>query len=454
MLSKPQKCLETSMLMLSLILEVFCILAPLHAQDETPLGDVARKTRAAHAASPVAPTAAAATASHWASEVRQEQEVVGSTPDGFGTYVGPGYKLWVPAPFSAVGRNDLGTLLGISETTGLTTKVFVGNPVHMPRRLNDLEFNAWASEFWQPYGALNCFHVKPGTAYHDCSARADLLGYFGDGIARFVENGDEVLPVVCFSRDEYEVIDISRRPKREDLQAKAPTSRKICATVLDSIQVRNTAENFETPHPIAHATPALVSPLTGPQAEPNLAQIARASKAKAHAENVKFSMQEQDPGGKAPVGFGDHSSDLCLEQCWEESFYLPEGVRRVQGGKSDDVYVATCGDRTLAIFYFAISSAQPLDSEMPDSRALAREWIHARVDYRLPAEHSNQTINGHDAIVVRTRLLTKLDPWIEYQAIINTNGFHKMIGCMFPEAHFTDHEPTCLTVFESWEVHP
>jgi hypothetical protein len=440
----------------------------LRAQDdENSLGDVARQSRMAHSSAPDQTSDAGATASHWAARIQERQEEIGTSPDGFETYVGPGYQLWIPAPFSVIGRNDAGTLLGSSGIADLTTKVFVGAPVSAPGNLNDLAFNTWANEFWRNYGSLSCSHKKTGSPYRDCSAVVTLLGFEGFGSARFVEKGDDLLPVVCFAtREQLEKIDSGwPRSRQEQLemgakqqrnnrsQQRVETSGKVCATVLDSILLRG-PEQAAAAHPHLRTTDALTTGDSHAEPPSNLGDVARASRAKAQTEKVKWSIQEQETASLAPPGFHAHSGQRCANECWEESFSLPEGARRVNGGKSDDVYVSTRGDLTQAVFYFAVSAVDYDYSEVGESQQLARQWLHSTVDPKLWPERVSRSINGQNALVFRTRLIANLNAWTEEQAVITTAHFRMRIGCILPEEHFIDNEWKCSTIFESWQMHP
>jgi len=46
------------------------------------------------------------------------------------------------------------------------------------------------------------------------------------------------------------------------------------------------------------------------------------------------------------------STMRCEQQCWQESFFLPENARHVKGGNSDNVYVAMLDKDTSVVIYF------------------------------------------------------------------------------------------------------
>jgi hypothetical protein len=93
------------------------------AQNEPPLGDVARQSRKQRATGTGrTSTPAAADANRLAAELEQEQEMAGAVPDGFQWYSGEGYGMSVPAPFSVEGRDEVGVLLSTAEVTALLRK--------------------------------------------------------------------------------------------------------------------------------------------------------------------------------------------------------------------------------------------------------------------------------------------------------------------------------------------
>src|SRR5439155_23864490 len=171
------------------------------------------------------------------------------------------------------------------------------------------------------------------------------------GSRRFVENGDEFLPFVCFAtREELETVDLSDAHTREERiaqgerlwrnserQERVAISGKVCNTVLDSIRIRQAAEPASTVRKSIKTTDALSSSEAHPEPLPNLVQIARESKARAQNAKVKLSVQEEDTAGMAPAGFRLYHDQFCTQQeCWQESFFLPESARRVKGGRSDN----------------------------------------------------------------------------------------------------------------------
>jgi hypothetical protein len=456
------------MLIISTAVALISIAHPVSGQDETALGDVARQSRDHSTKKGEPQSGAATTTNQWASRIQQQQDETGTIPDGFGRYIGPGYQVWVPAPFSIIGRNDAGTLLGSSEVAGLTTKVFAGVPIHIPKRLKDVEFSSWASQFWRPYGTLTCSHQKPGALYRDCSVSVTLLGFQGFGSARFVENGDEFVPVVCFAtREELETVDLSHTHSRQEQiamaeragrnherQERVAVSGMVCNTVLDSVRIRQATEPASTIGKSVKTTDALTSSEAHPEPVPNLAQIARESKARVQNAKVRLSVQEEDSAGMAPDGFRLYQDQFCTQQeCWQESFFLPESARRVKGGGSDNAYVVTRGDLTQAIFYFGTTGVEFDYTEFGGAQDVARQWIHAGVDIKTQPVRVTHTIDGRSVLLVRSRLLANMNPWTEEQAIITTDGFRMRIGCILPEDQFIDHESTCSDVFESWQAH-
>lgn len=435
------------------------------AQDEPSLGDVARQARAERArAKPEESTPAAQTAKRLTEALGQEHEDAGTPPDGFQAYQGEGYQIWVPSPFSIEGRDDHGILLATADITGVTTRVFAANPVHVTGHMGDIEFNKWARDFWSAYGSITCDKHKPATPEHRCSVGGKLFGYQFRGDARFIEGENRFVPVVCFATAIPDAnVDFSKARTAEERRAVADRaianmgrhsmarrSAELCGAVLDSVRLREEPVNTG-PRVVAIKAPmALSAGTTEGQSLGDLARVTR--KEAASSTKAKVTVDEEDTISIAPAGFRVRSAMRCAGQCWQETFFLPEKARRVAGGKSDNVYVAMIDDTTSLILYFGTTDVSYGYSEYGMAQDLARRWINAQRDGSKEV-HTSRTIDGRRVVIARARLAANLIAWTEEDVAVGTNGVNFSIGCIAREDRFADAESVCSTVFESWRLH-
>ncbi len=441
------------------------------AQNEPSLGDVARQTRKQHAlSSEQGTTPAASDANRLAAELEQEQEEAGAAPDGFQWYSGEGYRVSVPAPFTVEGRDDAGVLLATADVTGITTKVFAAVPIAVNGKLGELEFLDLARRFWQRYGSVNCAKPKPGVQGHACTVGGNLLGNQFFGQARFVEGDRRIIPVICFATSlvnnnlDYSI----RRRTREELdnlrdeglrnmgrRDMAYASNQLCGAVLDSIRLK---EDYAPPRPAAlraHAEKASLTPYREVAASGTpLGDIARHAKMDAaRQEKARVSVEAEDTINTPPPGFRVHSNTRCIQECWQESFFLPENARHVKGGNSDNVYVAMLDDTTSVVIYFGETNVSNGYSEYGTAQDVARRWLHAQGDWGANVIHFNRTVNGHEVSLLRARLKANMNVWTELDVIVAGDGINFNIGCIAREDRFADVESLCSTVWESWRTH-
>lgn len=438
------------------------------AQDEPSLGDVARQTRKERTlGKQQVSTPAASEASRLTAELEQEQEETGAPPAGFQSYSAEGYSVSVPAPFSVEGRDDNGILLATAAITGVTTKVFAATPIHISAHPSDLEFNALAQGFWRPYGSLSCEKSKPGAPDHHCFLGGTLLQYQFTGEARFIEDDNRIVPVVCFSTVlPSEDVDFSqaytgdqraqmsdRALRNMDRRSMATYSSRLCKTVLGSIRLKVGPVQLHVTNARVQAAKVLMTSEGGTGEGPSLGNLARETRREAaQGARSKISVESEDTINAAPPGFRVHSGDRCSRECWQETFFLPENARRVKGGNSENVYVAMLDDTTSVVIYFGTADVYG-SSEFAKAQAVARRWIHAERDPRAKEIHIRRTINGREVAIVRSGLIANMNAWIEEEAGVGAEGLNLSIGCIAREDRFADAESICSTIYESWRLH-
>ena len=443
------------------------------AQTEPSLGDIARQSRRDRAANEGTSTPAAADARRLAAELEQEQEMAGAVPEGFQWYSGEGYGMAVPAPFSIEGREEVGVLLATAEVTGITTKVIAGSPIAIKGTPGELEFQELVRKYWGSYGAVSCAKPKEGVRGHECTVSGNLLGNQFGGTARFVEGDRRIIPVICFATSlvNYKLDYSIRRRTREELdnlrdeglrnvrrREEANASNQLCSTVLDSIRLK---EDSAQPRPTtvraaAHAAAASLAPYREVSASgTSLGDVARQTKVETlqQQQKARVSVEAEDTINSAPAGFRVHSSLRCVQDCWQESFFLPEKARHVKGGNSENVYVLTREDTTSVIIYFDDTKVSNGYSDYGTAQTVARSWIHAQLDWKTPVIQLTGTVNGHPVQRSRSRLTATMNAWTEEDVVVEGDGINFNIGCIAPEEQFPDAESLCSTVWESWRVH-
>ncbi len=423
------------------------------AQTERSLGDVARQAQSERAQS-----AAETSTQQLTTAMQNDQEKSAGAPDGFAGYAAEGYRLWVPAPFSVEGRDEAGTLLATADVTGVTTKVFVGEPIPSTRKLTELEFREFAQEFWRRYGGLGCTKGKPGATRHWCGVAGNLLGNRVNGQAVFVEGNNSIVPVVCFANYVPQQ-PINRASKREEVVRAAlanmrqeqatKRSQDLCGTVLDSVRLNDVAINVGRAK-----TPAKPVSVLGSGEGTSLGDIARKTREEAsQSAKPKLEVESEDTINRAPAGFRTYTNMRCVsETCWQETLFLPQNARRVTGGSSDTVYVAMLEENTSVIIYFGTTDVWNGYSEFGRASEVAHRWVHAQFDYSAKPLQSVRTINGRQVSVVRTRSVASLNAWDEEVAAVGVQGVNVSIGCLAREDRFADVEAVCSTVFDSWRI--
>ena len=99
------------------------------------LGDLARQTRAQHAAN----DGKSSKAQELVDEMQQEQEAADNSPVGFKNFDAGDYRLFVPYPYSLEGRDNGGAVL-LGSRLGITnTEVVAGAPIPIPARVSDAD---------------------------------------------------------------------------------------------------------------------------------------------------------------------------------------------------------------------------------------------------------------------------------------------------------------------------
>jgi hypothetical protein len=442
------------------------------AQSEPSLGDVARQSRKQRpTGTGRTSTPAAADANRLAAELEQEQEMAGAVPDGFQWYSGEGYGMSVPAPFSVEGRDEVGVLLSTAEVTGITTKVIAGSPIPITGTPGELEFQELVRRYWGSYGAITCAKPKEGVRGHECTVSGNVLGNQFGGTARFIEGDRRIIPVICFATSlvNYKLDYSIRRRTREETdnlrdeglrnmrrREEAFASNQLCSAVLDSIRLKEDSAQPRGTAVRAATRTASLSPTPYHEvssSSTSLGEVARQTKVETSQQKSRVSVEAEDTINAAPAGFRVYSSLRCVQECWQESFFLPDSARHVKGGNSENVYVVTRDGTTSVVIYFGETRVSNGYSDYGTAQTVARSWIHAQLDWKTPVVHLNGTVNGHPVERLRSRLTASMNAWTEEDVTVEGDGINFNIGCIAPEDQFPDSESLCSTVWESWRVH-
>jgi hypothetical protein len=235
----------------------------------------------------------------------------------------------------------------------------------------------------------------------------------------------------------------------------AYASNRMCDAVLDSIRLRE-----EYGHPAgapirAQPEKASLAPYREVAASgPSLGDVARrARKDAAQQERAHVTVEAEDTINAPPPGFRVHSSTRCTEQCWQESFFLPENARHVKGGNSENVYVAMLDADTPVVIYFGGTTVSNGYSDYGTAQDTARKYLHALGDWGANVTRFTRTVNGHEVQLLRSRLPVNLSVLTELDVTVAGDGINFNIGFIAREDRFADAESLCSTVWESWRIH-
>jgi hypothetical protein len=463
-----------------------CLGAAVLAQDSespSPLGDIARETRAQHAS---APADKSSKAQGLADEMQQEQEAEENAPVGFKNYNAGDYRLLVPFPYTLEGRENGGAVL-VGSRLGITnTEVMAGAPVPIPSNLSDSDLANLVRQLARQHSQdSNCSPIKVGSrkAFRCGMYQGYLLGRQVWGSMEYVVASSSVIPVMCVSPDEHECL-ASYGPGNHACNNPHPAWLEVQETRA-AIQTRNRDERTTAQmcdqiiYPsillkediVVH--PALIAEkkvstasrngLEDRSAEsaplgPSLVELARGIRQAPHGR-AQATLDNAE-GNSAPPGFQSFSLQYCLnpQQCSEASVIIPEKAEVVSRINGQHIFKAALNGEPVMLYAGPADVGPPYrgmtDPDYIRMRDLANTngWSREKPD---SVSTQDLTIEGRRALMTRFRFQREQKKWwIGERVLIETRsgqnqGAQFLVGCAAPEERFADAEAWCTTLVNS-----
>jgi hypothetical protein len=464
-----------------------CLAAALIAQDgESPnsLGDLARQTRAQHAA---APEDKPSKAQSLVDEMQQEQEAAENAPVGFRNYNAGEYRLFVPYPYNLEGRDNGGAVLAGSRVGVTNTEVMAGTPVPLQGEPNDKDLLNAARQVASMHGQqANCYALKPAARKtYRCQWQNSptLLGRQVWGSMEVIVGSNSLIPVMCVSPDDvhqpcvvYDTWGHNTCSDRErqlygwdhrKAQAAADatyrderTTAQVCDQIVyPSIQLK---EDIVV-HPAAisenHALQpaAKVAAISVQENVPEEGQgpsLARQTKEAPHGQ-ARATLDNAEGKSMAPAGFQSFVLQYCQnpQQCSEASVVIPEKAEVVSRTNGQHIFKAPLDGEAVMLYAGPADAGAPYrgltDPDYIRMRDLANAngWSREKPDAVSTQE---LTIEGRPALMTRFRFQRDQKRWwIGERALIGDQGAQFLLGCAAPEEHFADAEVLCTTLVNS-----
>lgn len=465
---------------------IACLSAGVWAQDgeaSSPLGDVARQTRAQHAATPEGNSSKAQAI---VDQMQQEQEAAKSAPVGFTNFDAGDYRVFIPFPFILEGRENGGPALHGSRVGVSDAEVIAGTPMPIPADLTDKDLSDTARLLARGYSpSTSCSAVKLGShkAFRCGLKKAHLLEQEVTGSVEFVVASDSLIPVMCVSPvDTPKCVTGGRGPQacakirwtREEVQkAKAAkearlhdqeNTAQVCEQIIyPSIQLKEdivarpaTTAAEKAPQPVVTTgttpTPQSLaddSSSTGP----TLAELARRTR-QATRGPAPAALVTAD-GTNTPAGFQPFALPYCLNprQCSEAAVVIPERAEVMSRTNGQHIFKAALDGESVLLY------AGPADVNAPYRSLTDPDFIRMRDlansngwSRERPESVSLQelTVGDRAALVTRFRFQRGQNRWwIGERFLIENQGSQFLLGCAAPEEHFADAEVLCTTMVNS-----
>ena len=467
---------------------LLCLGAAAWAQDEPgpSLGDVARQTRAQHAAGNENP---AGKAQALAEEMQQEQEASQAAPTGFKSYDAGDYRLFVPFPFSLEGRDHGGPVL-LGSRLGITnTEVLAGAPVPLPAGASDADLLNGVRELAAAHGEYsNCYPTKLGShkAFRcGWSGTHRLLGHEVWGSMVFIVGSSSLIPVMCVSPDEFQCLTYdqfgyhtcnNRNPSWQEVQATEKaiatrfqdekTTAQMCEEIIyPSIQLKEDivvhpatlaeSKTASAPPTTPAANPAQASSTgeSGAQA-PSLGDLARRNR-QAERAKAQTKLDNSEGTAAAPPGFQAFAIQYCHNpnDCSQASVVIPEKAELLSQVNGQHIFKTLLNGDPVVLY------AGPADVNAPYRSLTDHDYIRMR-DLANSNGWSREktdgvsvqelTIEGRSALMTRFRYQRDEKTWwIGERTVIEDGDMGFMVGCTAPEQHFADAESLCTTLLNS-----
>lgn len=448
--------------------------------DQTPsLGDLARQTRAQHAAA----EGQHSKAQELADQIQRAQEASDNAPTGFSTYDAGDYRLFVPFPYTEEGNDNGGPVL-LGSRLGVThTEVMAGTPVPIPPYVNENTLTSWVISIARRYSASSvCSPMQMGSheAFRCVMNNASLLGHSATGSMELIVTATAVIPVLCVSPNEpmpachsYDARGIAQPcnyvyQNRDDYQryqneisarqAEGKTSSRSCEQiVLPSIELKE--DSILPPQKMAEdkakASTKTVSQDTSVAAgAQNISPADLARQTRQAAARTKVS-DGADSTSTAPAGFQTFTLQYCInpKQCSEASLVIPERTEVVSHVNGQYIFkVAIDGD--YALFY-----AGPADVNEPYRSLTDADWVRVRDlanvngwAHGKPDAVTTQQTNVENWNAVMSHVRYQRDQkrwWVGERIVIARPNGQFLLGCTAPEDRFDKAEAMFTTLVKS-----
>jgi hypothetical protein len=477
------------------IIAIMSCAAPIRAQDNTSLGDIARQSRNQKVNTPAAPSKA----QELVEQMQQEQEASEDAPTGFKTYNAGDYRLWVPFPFELRDRDAAGVVLASSLLGGTKSLVMVGNPIPFssisyygsPTPLSDNDLRNFATQFsrrYSPNSGCGPGKIGPRIAYGCGVATSAPFGEAVSGHLELVRGSNSLYPVMCVVPTTNHGRDAINHPQpgysnyrqnvkemaREDQDAR--NSWQACDVVLQSIRLK---EDIEPPSATAAtsnkmAAPAKPAPTAALPPSPNnaavissnvtsdsggqpsLALIARRQReAAAQAPKAQLSIDNSGENGLAPPGFKRHSFSYCKNQgsdCRSASVVVPAEAHQLIADCGQPFEMQVSGE---PLFLMVSAGGFPCAGRMGNDPSVVRWYQFADPQGdsnrgRAPSVGNLQMmLDGKPATITQVPFKNGARIWISKRADLESNGVPLIVGCIAPREHFADAEAICQTLIDS-----
>jgi len=460
--------------------------------DSGSLGDLARHTRAQHAADQGKPNKAQALAD----EMQQAQDAADSAPVGYKNYDAGEYRIFVPFPYSLEGRDNGGAVLLGSQLGVTNTEVMAGTSVPVPPNLNDAGLQNFINQLARKYSqATYCSHTtKLGdhNVFRCGMNKGYLLGHEVWGTMEFVVASNSVIPIVCVSPDDLNncvgynqyggwQTCSNRHPTWEEVQREQKavltrfqderTTMQVCDQVIyPSIQLKEdivvhpasiAKDNPTKPAQVARETnvPPPVTASSGTQG-PSLAELARQSRQAAHGK-AQAELDNSEGKGLEPAGFQSFAVQYCQnpQHCSEAKVMIPEKAEVVSRINGQHIFKVMLNGDPVMLYAGPADVNNPYRSMTDHDYARIRDvansngWSGEKTDGVSTQE---LTIDGHPALMTRFRYQRDSNIWwVGERALIQAkvspydSGYQFLVGCTAPEQRFADAEALCTTLVNS-----
>ena len=451
------------------------------SDDSSSLGEVARQTRAQHAATPEGNSGKAQAI---ADEI--QQETANTAPRDFTTFDAGDYRVFIPFPFVLQGREDGAPVLQGSRAGGSDAEVIAGTPLPIPEGLSDKDLSDTARQLARGYSqSASCSAVEfgPHKAFRCSLKKLHLLDQEATGSMEFVVESNSLIPVMCLSavdtpkcgtlaaghqacgkvrlsRTEVQKAKAAKQARQRDEENNAQVCEQI---IYPSIRLKqDSTEHPATTEEVRALRPAAQVAVTSTQQSGyedsnstglTLAELARQTRQATRGSSPPAPVGVD--GITPPAGFQVFTLPYCLNprQCSEGSVAIPEEAELMSRTNGQHIFKAALGGESMILYAGPADVNAPYrsltDPDFVRMRDLANSngWSRER-----PESVSLQelTVANRAALVTRFRFQRGQKRWwIGERIMIENRDGQFMLGCAAPEEHFADAEVLCATMVNS-----